>query len=201
MRTLILLISIFYASSLTAGVNCESSDEPDHYRERISQLGESPLCGLSPEYSAAFRLVVIPSCDEPKVVTIYHRHDRTLDLNGEYSISTDDFVRVVSEFKALKLFELDSYESLVEKYCDFRKDPFAHYDSHHSELSRCPIGFDGADVFLEAAYGGKKRIVLRWNGLRNEAYVEQQFSRVANLLLSIAGFHELTSDYGCSSSY
>ena len=186
MRTLILIISLFHASSFAAGVNCRSDDEPESYREKVSKLGESPLCGLSPDYSTAFRVVVIPSFDEATVATVYHRHDGSVDLNGAYLVSTDDFVRVVSEFKTLNIFDLDSHKSLVEKYCDFGEDPF------HSELSRCPLGFDGAEVYLEAAYGGKKRVVLRWNGLSEAPATEKEFSRVATSLLSLGGRRELT---------
>ncbi|WP_288129990.1 hypothetical protein [Microbulbifer sp.] len=187
MRTLILLFSIFHVSSVAAGIDCRIGDEPDRYRIQISEFGESLLCGFSPEYVAAFRVVVIPSFGDPKIATVYHRHDGTVDLDGNYPINTGDYVQLLSEFKELQIFDLDSYENLIKKNCNFLNGPVAGNDPPNSEPSRCPIGFDGTYVFLEAAYGGKKRAVLRWNGLSEQPYVEKQFSRTANHLLSISG--------------
>ncbi|WP_445359548.1 hypothetical protein [Microbulbifer sp. ANSA005] len=183
MRILVLLITFIPAAVFAGGTNCTSDGDSDHYKNQLKKFNAQLLCGLSPEYVAGFRIVFAPSFGQAKITTVYQRHDGTLDVNGKYPLSLSQYMDMVSQFKDLNLFELESYDRLIDLYC--AKPPKLSTKIDSSEPNKCPLGFDGETVYIEAAYGGQKRTVQRWNGLSVAPDVERDFSKTANFLLNI----------------
>ncbi|MDQ2075800.1 hypothetical protein [Marinimicrobium sp. ABcell2] len=171
---------IFSVNGFAREINCDSDGDSQAYKDLLDGLGINPLCALSTEYEAAFRVVVAPPAGDPTGVTVYQSPIGELNAvthsqNGErQSLSEAQYIGILTSFQSLSLFELKSHEELMAKECDLMPEG-------------CPMGFDGTRMFIEASYGASKRTVERWGSLVDEgaSYVEVEYLNALNQLYGL----------------
>jgi hypothetical protein len=186
MRLLVFIILFcIQTPAYPLGVMCESDGDSDFYRAILEEIEQTPLCSLSPDYVAGFRIVNAHSHGTIQSITVFQRRNGTIDYDGLFPLEDKDYAEIIQEFTSLDIFQLKSYQEILHELCFAPlKILLDKNDQRLVDLTSCPLESDGYTVFIEASYGGKKRTVSRKKAFGAE-YVEASFVSTALKLLGI----------------
>jgi hypothetical protein len=117
MRLLVFIILFcIQTPAYPLGVMCESDGDSDFYRAILEEIEQTPLCSLSPDYVAGFRIVNAHSHGTIQSITVFQRRNGTIDYDDYFLWKIKITPKLFKSLRPLIFFNLKATKRSYMNY-------------------------------------------------------------------------------------